>query len=249
MKLIIKNTIGLLLALILVIGFSGCATKAKPGQTTAFVDGGAMQNNPLLPFHKVWVDPEFDKFQYKKLYVEDVNTQYMVGLTDWEKGMREDEIKADVRQVALYTRDAIKKAFREDPEQQLKIVDVLSKDPGTLILEIAITEVVPSKVALNVLGYAPFGIGMGIKLIRKMADDVSTVSIEARIRDAATGKIVAMLSDRNAQQTTVVSAKDLSWYSHVHGIIDNWALKLVKVANRKPGETVKDTSSFTLKPW
>ena len=33
------------------------------------------------------------------------------------------------------------------------------------------------------------------------------------------------------------------------GIIEEWAGQFVKFANRRPGEIVKDTSPFTLKPW
>jgi len=173
----------------------------------------------------------------------------MLELTVWQKQFRKSELKADVEQVAIYLREAIKKAFREDSAHRFKIINLPSREPGTLTLEIAITEVVPSKVSLNALGYAPFGIGLGVKVIRKMADDVSTVAVEARLINAASGRTVAMISDRNAQQTAGVSLKDLTWYGHAYGIIDNWGKKLVDVANREPGEYVKDTAAFTLKAW
>jgi hypothetical protein len=113
----------------------------------------------------------------------------------------------------------------------------------------ALTEVVPSKVVLNALGYAPFGIGLAIKAVRGIAQDVSTVAFEARLHQASTREVVAMMADREAEQKALVSVQGLTWYSHTHSIIDAWADQFVKVANRKPGETVEDTKQFTLKPW
>ena len=58
-----------------------------------------------------------------------------------------------------------------------------------------------------------------------------------------------MVADREAEQQAAVSVRGLTWYSHAHSIIGTWADQFVKTANRKPGETVEDTKSFTLKPW
>ena len=46
-----------------------------------------------------------------------------------------------------------------------------------------------------------------------------------------------------------MSVRGLTWYSHAEATISQWANQLVAIANRKPGETVKDTDVFTLKPW
>jgi hypothetical protein len=113
----------------------------------------------------------------------------------------------------------------------------------------AIIEVVPSKVALNALGYAPFGIGLTVNAVRMVAKDTSTCACEVRIRDASTNEVVAMMADREAQQLAVVSVRGLTWYSNAETIITQWAEQLVQVANRKPGNSVKDVDAFTLKPW
>ena len=124
-------------------------------------------------------------------------------------------------------------------------------DPDALIAEIAITEVVPSKVVLNTLGYAPFGIGLAVKAVRAIAKDKSTVAFEARVRDAQTQEILLMLADREAEQIAAVTVRGFTWYSHAHRIIDSWSDQFVQVANRDlvVDEIVKDTKVFTLKPW
>ena len=65
------------------------------------------------------------------------------------EGMRKEDFEKDVAHLAVYTQDAIKKAFREDPNQRMQVLDAPTSDPDALILEAAIVEVVPSKVALN----------------------------------------------------------------------------------------------------
>jgi hypothetical protein len=108
---------------------------------------------------------------------------------------------------------------------------------------------VPSKVVLNVLGYAPFFIGTGISAVRGVAGDQSSAAFEARLRVASTREIVAMSSDREGQQFAPVTVRGLTWYSHAQAIFDLWSAKFVEVANRQPGERVPPIDTFTLKPW
>ena len=41
----------------------------------------------------------------------------------------------------------------------------------------------------------------------------------------------------------------LTWYGHAEAIIDEWAKQFVRVANQQPGEIIKDSPLFDLKPW
>jgi hypothetical protein len=229
------------------IGFSGCKTGEAKG--AGFVNKADMAKDPSLPFQKSWKKPGFDKSKYTKLYVAPVNTDYMLKNTEWQEGARKDEFPADLAKLATFTQDAIRKAFREDPVQRMQVLDAPTKDADALVVEVALIEVVPSKVALNALGYAPFGIGMAINAVRAIEKDVSTCAFEGRIVDAATGEIMATMADREAQQFAPVSVRGLSWYSNAETIITQWAGQFVKIANRKPGETVEDVEAFTLKPW
>jgi hypothetical protein len=226
---------------------SGCKTGAAP--STGFTEPKMMSNDPSLPFHKVWRKPGTDFSTYKKIYVASINTDYMLEQTEWQKGMRQEEIRRDVEQLATYTRDALRTAFRNDPDRRFVVLAGPSQDPDVLRFEFAIVEVVPSKVVLNALGYVPFGIGLTVNAVRMVAQDRSTIAFEARGRDASTGEIVFMAADREAQQTTVVDLRGLTWYSHAYGIIDDWAKQFVQIANRHPGATVEDTSAFRLQPW
>ena len=128
-------------------------------------------------------------------------------------------------------------------------VSAPTTEPDALVFEMAFTEIVPSKVALNVLGFAPFWIGTGISAVRAVGGDQSSAAFEARVRVASTHEIVATFADREVEQVAPVSVRGLTWYSHAKAIIDLWSKKFVEVANRKPGERVKAIDTFTLKPW
>src|SRR2546423_934832 len=162
--------IGLLMAALL----AGC--RAKPAPSAGFADPELMAYDPSLPFNKVWRKPEIDWKRYDTLYVADVNTSYMLAMTDWQKGERKEEIERDVHTIAVYTRDTLKKAFREDPNHRFQVVDSPTENSRALVMEMALIQLVPSKVALNALGYAPFGIGLGVSAARGAANDKSTVA-------------------------------------------------------------------------
>src|ERR1700728_188360 len=183
-----------LMAVILV----GC--KAAPAPSAGFADPSVMKHDPTVPYNKFWRKPGLDSKNYDKIYVADVNTSYMRKETDWQEGERRTEIEQDVRMLAVYARSSIMKAFRDDPNHRLQVIDKPTRDPNALVCEVALVEVVPSKVVLNLLGYAPFYVGTGITVVRTIANDKSTIAFEARTRDAATGEIVMLAADREAEQ-------------------------------------------------
>jgi hypothetical protein len=240
-------TAAVVLGCVAMVLATGC--KADSAPAAGFADNDAATKDPSLPFHRVWRKPGIDWSHYKKLYVADVNTSYMLKMTEWNKGLKREEIERDVRHLAVYTRDRVRGDFRDDPMHRFVVLDAPSTDPDALTFEIAIIEVVPSKVVINALGYAPFGIGMGVTAARMVMKDESSCAFEARGRDGASGEVVFTVADREAQQLTVVDARGMTWYSHAEGIIDDWSKQFVKIANRRPGETVEDTSQFRLKPW
>jgi len=236
-----------LLGLCALVTIAGC--KADEAKSAGYVDKSVMTQDASIPFQRSWKKPGFDKSKYTKLYVAPVNTAYMLEHTDWQQGIRKANFEKDLAELATYTQDALKKAFRDDPKHRLQVLDAPSTDADVLNLEVAIIEVVPSKVALNAIGYVPFGIGTTVNAIRAVAKDTSTCAFEARFRIASTGEIIATGADREAQQFAPVTVRGLTWYSNAETIVDQWATQFVEIANRKPGETVDDVNTITLKPW
>ena len=236
-------------AAILLMSASLVGCRAAPAPNAGFADPSLMKPDPTVGFNKFWRKPGVDWKHYDKLYVAEVNTSYMLKITDWQKGERKADIERDVRALAVRARASIEKAFREDPHHRFRVIDSPTHDARTLVLEVALTEIVPSKVLLNVLGYAPFFVGTGISVVRTIAQDKSTAAFEARMRDAGTGDIVMLAADRESEQFAVVDVRGLTWYSDVDGIINDWSKQFVLLANVKPGEKVPAMSTFRLLPW
>jgi len=226
---------------------AGC--KAAPAPSVGFADPKELKNDPNIPFDKFWRKPGLDIKSYDKIFIADINTAYMLKTTNWQQGERQGQIESDVQKLAKYTHDSITKAFRDDPRHRFKVVGVPTSEPHVLVLEFALVQVVPSKVLLNALGYAPFFIGTGITVVRTIADDKSSAAFEARVRDASTGEIVMLAADREEQAFTIVDLRGLTWYSDAEEIIDNWSKEFVLIANTQPGEKVAGAPIFRLLPW
>jgi len=235
--------------IVLFAAISAFGCKAGEAKPAGYVDKSWMKRDPALPFHRVWVSADFHPASYSRLYVAPVNTAFMLSQTDWQKGERKDQIEQDVAKLGEFTQNAIKKAFSDDPARRMEVVDDPSTQPATLVLEVALVEVIPSKVLLNALGFTPFYVGTAISAVRMLANDQSTVAFEGRFRDGATGLVVMTMADREGQQVSLVTVRALSWYGFAEGIINDWAKQFVKILNRKSGEKVKDTDPFTLQPW
>jgi hypothetical protein len=236
--------IGALMAVILV----GC--RAAPAPSVGFADPSVLKkSDPTVPFDRFWHKPDVNWRSYDKIYIAEINISYMLKMTDWQKGERQEDIEKDVRQLAVYTRNSIIKAYREDPNHRFQVIDSPTDDPHALVFEMALVEAVPSKVLLNVLGYAPFYVGTAISVVRGLANDKSSAAFESRTRDAATGEILALAADREAEQYAPVDLRGLTWYSDIDGIVDEWSKQFVRIANQKPGEKIAAEPTFRLLPW
>ena len=227
---------------------SGCAAlKAAPSKGAGFVPVQQMAKHEDLPFNKVWVRDDLNWKNYQAIHIKPVNTDYLLQASDWQEHFRKEKMQEDARDIARYMETRFKEAFRNDAKRHFRVVD--SPQPGSLTLELALTELVPSNVALEVLGYAPYGGGAAVKMLERATGAVSTVAFEAKVKESASGKTVALFADREQQKFAPVDLRALTWYGNAKRIIDEWADQFVEVANREPGESVKESSPFTLLPF
>lgn len=231
------------LLLLAVLALAGC--KAAPGRSAGFVDDARMTKPGDLPFQKAWVDPAVDWQRYRKIQVAPVDTTHLLGM-EWAKQVdKKEKVREDAARIALYAQETFRRAFREEAEHRFEVVDLA--DAETVVLEFALVEIIPSKIGLNTLCYAPF-VGTAVRIFRGMKHR-STVAFEARVRDGATGAVIAQFADREAEKAALINVKDVTWYGHAESIVAEWARQFTRVFNRKPGEAVKDSEPFTLKPW
>jgi hypothetical protein len=237
-----------------VVGFLGC--KASEAPTSGFTEKPElMTKSATTPFQKTYWNKDFDQHAYTELLVAPVNTDYVLAENFWEKAsaanLDPEKVKKNVKMIADYTQQAFIDAANNDPKHRFKVVQTAG--PKTLILELAIVQIVPSKAVLNAIGYVTW-----VPTVVQVAGSTGTksedtgkgvIAIEGRVRDGASGEIIGMFADRERPKTSIVDLQSLNWWAPAKAIVDEWAQQLIAVANRPPGGVVKDSPSFELLTW
>jgi hypothetical protein len=247
---------------VLVAGLvSGCATtnkvlKASPAPDSGFVENAqemkAMRER--APFNRGWVDPAFSASNYQSILVAPVNTDYALKESTWAKtNVRKlvvKDVKQDLAMIAGEFRGIVIQKFTDSKENRFAIVDAPGED--TMILELAITQLVPGKAFLGAVGLAawaaPLPVGVPVGMAAAYAQS-GWMAIEGRVRDAKTGQVMAAFADKEQSKTRVVDLEALTWYGNARESMSDWADQLVQLANTPKDVTVEDSSAFTLKPW
>jgi hypothetical protein len=230
-------------------GLAGCESmKAKPSSGAGFVQAEKMSKRDDIPFHNVWVKSGVDWGKYKSISISPVNTRFLLEANWWQQSVKKSDMERDAADVAQYMQSKFIEAFNCDPKNRFRVVNV--PGPDSLILELALTELIPSHPVMEALSIvAPYGSGVAVQAVAKESGAKCTVAFEAKIIDATNGQVLAMAADREQGKVAPINLKALSWYGEAYTIIDEWSGQFVKISNKRPGEVVKDTSPFTLSPW
>jgi hypothetical protein len=249
-----RTVIVALVGLVLLAAQGGC--KAKPAPNSGFLENSdLMTQHNNSPFQRSYWNKKHDPAAYTEIMVAPVNTNYVLAQNIWEKtsavNVTEAQIRHDIQALADYTQQSFVNAAANDPRKRFKVVD--RAGPHTVILEVALVQVVPSKAVMNALGYVSW-----VPAVVQTAGSLGTgsedagkgvVAIEARFRDGATGEVVGMFADRERPKTAIVDLKALTWWEPAKAIMDEWAGQLIELANHPLGTTVKDSPAFELLVW
>jgi hypothetical protein len=222
--------------------------KAPPSEGAGFVPMRQMAKRPDLPFDKVWVKQGVHWKRYHTIYIAPVNTNYLIRASWWQQSIRADQMQQDVQNMAAFMRTQFIQAFRNDPQHRFRVV--MTPERGSLTLELALTELVPSKVLLNAIKIAgPYGSGLAAAVLERGTEAQSAVAFESRIKDSNSGETLAMVADKEYAVARPIDLKGFSWYGNAQDLVKTWSRQFVQIANRRPGEVVKPASTFSLKPW
>lgn len=207
-----------LAAAIVLVGLTSCSVQkmATPAPSSAFLKAsGADPSDRIsrLPFDHSWRSPSSDPTHYKYIVVKPVSITWL-RKEEWSDSRSEyipDQKKylKDSRGLASYWTKSLKKAF-SSPICSYYITDSTAR-PGTLILEVALTEVD--------FGIPPAGLG--------------SMAFEARVKDSATGKYIATAADR---RVTISKLADFSKDTYTHAnkeMIDQWSQQLMEASNKE----------------
>jgi len=220
---------------------SGC--KAGPAVLSAFFgapeEDGMVEVEGVETFHRTWAREDVDWMKFKKIVIPPVNTTYLRGMSWWDDTNLSGQDVEGIRELAEFTRKTFIEAHRNNKHKyRLEVVE--APDEQTVILELAITEIVPTKPWLNSVSF----VGTMI------AFDKGTVAMESRLRDGGTREVIAKFADREGGKTNLIgNVKDFTWYGHAKDIIREWADQSVAITNSEEQDVIEDSSAFEWKVW
>lgn len=204
------------------------------------------------PFQRIWVSPSHDRERYEKIVIAPVDIDYLLENSWWDNFNTATifGLEADVVRLANRFQASVEQAFLDDPNERFVVSEEV--DAQTLVLELALIEIVPNKpfIALGALasmaGTPALSTSIGVFASQTQH---GYVAMEGRVRDGSTGEVVAMFADRETAKTRVLDLRSLIWYGHAYEVFDDWAEQLVAVANRPDDPGIGDPTPFSLMPW
>lgn len=235
-----------------VVAMGGC--RATPPPESKFNEGApAMHKQSGDPFERSWFQAGLDGKKYDEILVRPVNMNYVMAQNWWEGASAEnsERLKKDFKTIADYTRGQVIQAAQTDPAHRFKVVETAG--PRTMVVELAITQLVPSKVGLQLAGIAtPWAevlmVGGGV-LTSSQDTGKGVIAIEGRVRDGGTKKVIFMFADREAGVASAVDMTAYSWWGPEKYYIDTWANDLVQVLHNPATADVKAPPTFQLMVW
>lgn len=229
----------------------GCKTAPAPDAGFIKEPEKMAPQKERFPFDRVWVNPGAQRENYDYIVIAPVNTDYLMENTGWKAANPGNhDLEESALKLAQYTEETFCEAFQKDERPGWKLVS--SSGPRTVVLELAIVELVPSKAVLGALRLAapamgPAGIVVGGGAAA--AGGRPSVAIEGRVKDSVTGEELFIFADRKEAQMRIIDLKAVTWWGHAKDIINDWARECVELTKTPKDYQVKERGFFTLKPW
>lgn len=209
-----------------------CSCNTRATNPTNFTEDAVLLEKGRV-FQREWKKSDFS--EYTKVCIMPVDTSHLKTLGWWEKVNTSTYDDSDVwpehkaeahrqpaKHFARYMNDVLRKEFLKNPENKLTYVSYEKADRQTLMVRIALTEMVPVKKFL-----------IGLNLIGDGSLKGGVATIEGKIQNGLTGKTLMSFTDRKVNSSSMISRESghLYWYSHAKPIIRNWAKMLVTACN------------------
>jgi hypothetical protein len=199
-----------------------------------------------------WVAPDYRDVtfadRFPAVYVAPVETD-LLKQQDWWQAQSVPvllgQMSNDVEMIAGYMRGAILREIRDYPGNRMAIAQGPGKN--TLIIEVALTELVPSKAFWNTAATTAGFVIPGAGLLS--AAGRGSIAVEGRLRDGSTGRVIATFADRRSDLVAPINLRSYTWFAGADANINIWAKQGAKFLHAPPSELIKRTSEFTLSPW
>jgi len=226
---------------LLALGLGSCAVekavnRAEPTKFLKSTGVDPSQRSARLPFEHSWRDPAVDMTKYKYIVVRPVTTDYLRS-EQWEESKsplvkNKRAYQKRCATLASYWNKSLGKAFSSPLCMFYKTTD--TSRPGTLVLEIALTEV-----RFNQSVPAAGGTPIPSNSIISAVTGPPHCAFESRTRDAATGKLVTTAADRRGPEIRILGAEETTLAKPNQAICDEWSQQLMQRSNQEIYPTVR----------
>lgn len=222
------------------------AMKADPAPLTPFLPSHSLlqPQRADFPFDRFWYSKTCDWKKFKKIKVAHVDISHMLK-NDWWQSVstaKAVDMKSQAESIGEYMRNAFIRQIMYDPGNSFLIVD--KADSETIVIELAITQLVPTKAFFNAVGTTAGFFIPGAGLVTVI--DAGCVAMECKLIDGGTGETVLMLTDRERDDAALINIDGFTWYGHAKHIIDGWAEQFDKLAVTKDKNKLKKDFPFSI---
>ena len=199
---------------------------------------------------KTWASAEFQKTdvqqKYNSVHIARVDTSRLAQQDWWRSQNSRTQsgvLQRDARKLGKQLESSLAREILAYPGNRLSIAS--RPGPKTLTLEMAITELVPSKAYWNAGASAAGFVVPGAGLLS--AAGSGSIAVSGRLRDS-TGT-VATFSDRRSDPLSPINMRSYKWYGGSEENIEIWAKQGAEFLHAAPGSNIKRASAVTLNPF
>ena len=239
------------IAIVLVILLSGCAIRNRMGKDlpTTFLEGSDLsEKKERLPFDHSWSNEQANWNGFHSVFVAPIRTDLLAD--DAWSGSRstiitsKSDYQSEAAQLAEYFREQILAELKKRPGGRFSNV-AEKPGAGTLTLEIAFTEL---QFSHPVARAGTFAVPLPGTSIAFAAMSDPFVSFAAKLKDGASGKVVATAADRKFAPTRIIDFNKFTVTSSNREICALWAQMIAETLASDEMAKVKERSWSWL-PW
>ena len=223
------------------IAITGCAwnremTSAPPTQFLQSTGTPMTNKVKRLPFDHAWHAPDAKFKNYTHLVLKPISMAYLRD-DQWKESAssmitsREKYLEF-ATEVARNWSVSLVNAFRSADNRFILTSD--KSQPGTLVLEVAMTEVVFGRPETYAASWAVTGGG-----IAESAFLAPTMAFELRVLDGATGRVVATAADRRSTRIKLVDFNRFTITKANQEICNEWSRQIMQAFNKEKFPVVK----------
>lgn len=197
---------------------------------------------------EVWVQPAYRgqtvSSKFSKVYFAPVITANLKRQGWWESqsAISQRQLETDARKLAADFQVAMVNSARNAPGRRLMVVN--QPGPDTLIIETAITELIPAKAYWNAAATTAGFVVPGAGLLS--AAGSGSLTVEGRLTDGNNGAKIATFRDHMKDKIAAINVNSYKWYGGSEANLKETAVNIASALNASPGKIINQPSPVTL---